>query len=384
MWVDLNRPSPEKFRTALRRKGIDASVKDLQELFYKYQSNKQIFAPPPKYKGKIFSPGLDRRWAADIMVVSGKYTLVVQDLFSRYAWAEPVDSPMVAYKAMREVLDKAGNTPDEISTDADPGFQTRDFNELLSSKGIHHTLREGRNDLASVDRLISTLKRALATDAADGGSATVASVVAGYNDSSHPRLMEGAPDELRRPNGEIGNKIMYFHREEEEAKNIQQNTEEIKKRAAKLDGGFRVYHHKESLGRRVMEPRWGREIHTGVVDGAFIKDATGEYPTKEVLPVPKDSTELAEPVAKINAKAQGLLQRYADRAEAYLRAKRGWDYASNLHKALSTDGYNISAAVQLASLSTKSVIASFVKAFPGKFRLVTPPKGGSSFVELIE
>ena len=161
--------------------------------------------------------------------------------------------------------------------------------------------------------------------------------------------------------------------------------DEIKKRASKLDEGFRVYNHKESLGRRVGEPRWGREIHAGVVDGAFVKDETGEYhPTKEVLPVPKESTWLAEPVAKINAKAQGLLQRYADRAEAYLSAKEDRrDHPSNLHKVLSSDGYNIRDAVHLAGLSTKSVIASFVNAFPAKFKLVTPKKGGSSFVELV-
>ena len=49
--------------------------------------------------------------------------------------------------------------------------------------------------------------------------------------------MQGAPDDLRKPCGQIGNKIIYFRREEEEAKNIQQNTDEIKKRAGKLDGG---------------------------------------------------------------------------------------------------------------------------------------------------
>jgi transposase InsO family protein len=219
-------------------------VADIRESFYKYQSSKQIFAPAPKYKGKIFSPGLDRRWAADIMVQAGKYTLIVQDIFSRYAWAEPIDSPMSASHGMEEVLRRAGKTPDELSTDADPGFQTRDFNELLSTKGIHHTLREGRNDIASVDRLISTIKRSMATDAADHGERSIASIVAGYNDSSHPRLMGGAPDDLRKPGGGIGNKIMYFPREEEDAKNIQQNTEDIKKRAAKLDEGFRVYKHK--------------------------------------------------------------------------------------------------------------------------------------------
>jgi hypothetical protein len=57
MWVDLNRPSPEKFRLALQRKGlVSPPVAQLRELFYKYQSSKQIFAPPPKYTGRIYFP----------------------------------------------------------------------------------------------------------------------------------------------------------------------------------------------------------------------------------------------------------------------------------------------------------------------------------------
>ena len=139
LWVDQNRPSPEKFRLALQRRGIRATTKDLKELFYKYQSSKHIFAPPPKYKGKIFSPGLDRRWQADVMVLPGTYALVVQDIFSRFAWAEHISSPMEADQGMEAILHKAGNTPDEITTDADPGFQTKAFNSLLSDKGIHHT-----------------------------------------------------------------------------------------------------------------------------------------------------------------------------------------------------------------------------------------------------
>ena len=229
LWVDQNRPSPEKFRVALQRKGIRATTKDLKELFYKYQSSKQIFAPPPKYKGKIFSPGLDRRWAADVMVLPGPtYALVVQDICSRFAWAEHISSPMESNQGMEVILHKAGKTPDEISTDADPGFQTKAFNELLSEKGIHHTFREGRNDIASVDRLISTLKGARATHLADVGHEwNPKSAVDGYNDTSHPRLMQGAPDDLRKPGGEIGNKLIYFKREVEEARNIAQNTTEI-------------------------------------------------------------------------------------------------------------------------------------------------------------
>ena len=109
LWINQNRPSPEKFRLALQRRGIRATAKDLKQLFYKYQSSKHIFAPPPKYKGKIFSPGLDRRWAADVMVLPGpSYALVVQDIFSRFAWAEHISSPMEANQGMEVILHKAG------------------------------------------------------------------------------------------------------------------------------------------------------------------------------------------------------------------------------------------------------------------------------------
>ena len=393
LWVDQNRPSPEKFRLILQRKGIAApSVKFIREQFYKYQSSKQIFAPAPKYKGKIFSPGLDRRWAADVMVMrpgeaGHSFALVVQDIFSRYAWAVLISSPMASNEGMEAILHKAGKTPDEITTDADPGFQTKAFNELLSARGIHHTFREGRNDLATVDRLISTLKSALATHAADEGgdwSERLKGAVDGYNDNPHPRLMQGAPDDLRGPGGAIGNKIMYFHRELEEAKNIEQNTKEIQGRADKLEGeGFRVYKHKESLGRRVGDPRWGREIHTGAVDGAYVKDESGEYhPTKEVLPVPTDSTMLAEPASRLNPKVRGLLDRYKERGVAYLTGKEDKrDYASKFYNALTQVG-NVKEAMKLANLGTKYPVATFVQAFPDVFKLVSPKTGGSAFVEL--
>ena len=304
---------------------------------------------------------------------------------SRFAWAEHISSPMESNQGMEVILHKAGKTPDEISTDADPGFQTKAFNELLSEKGIHHTFREGRNDIATVDRLISTLKGARATHLADVGNEwNLKSAVDGYNDTSHPRLMQGAPDDLRKPGGEIGNKLIYFNREVEEARNIAQNTTEIHNRAEKLEGsGFRVYKHKEALGRRVGDARWGREIHTGVVDGAFVKDESGDYhPTKEVLPVPTDSNELAEPALKLNPKVRGLLERYKDRGVAFLTAKEDKrDYSSNFYGALASVG-DVKEAMKLANLSTRYTVSTFVGVFPDVFKLVTSKKGGSSYVEL--
>ena len=403
LWVELNRPSPEKFRTSLQRRGIEApSVREIKELFYKYQASKQLFAHPPKYKGKIFSPGLDRRWAADIIVNSqrpsvydGKaygYALVVQDIFSRYAWAELIDSPMQATGGMEAILHRAGKVPDELTTDADPGFKSKPFQELLNDKGIHHTLRVGRNDIATVDRLIATLKQALAVHSLESGkndwAERLQAAVKGYNETSHPRLMQGAPEDLRRPDGSIGSKLIYFDREVQEAHNLEQNTREIKERAGRLDGqGFRVFKHKEALGRRIGDPRWGREIHSSEhVDGAFVEDEHGEWhPTKEVLSVPKSSTVLPEAAHVLNdatKKARGILARYAARGEAFLSAREDRRASSSeFYRELEAIG-NPKEAVRLAKLDTKAVVASFVRAFPDVFNLVTSNKGGHSFVEL--
>ena len=131
------------------------------------------------------------------------------------------------------------------------------------------------------------------------------------------------------------------------------------------------------------DPRWGREIHTGVVDGAYVKDESGEYhPTKEVLPVPKDSNELAEPALKLDPMARGILDRFRERGVAYLTAREDRrDYSSKFVHVLSAVG-DLKEALRSARLGTKTTVATFVHVFPDVFRLVVPKKGGSSFVEL--
>jgi hypothetical protein len=68
LWEELDRPGPEKLQVALRKRGFHSpSVKVLREHFFSYQSSRQVFRHPPKYTGHIYSEGMDRRWAADIM-----------------------------------------------------------------------------------------------------------------------------------------------------------------------------------------------------------------------------------------------------------------------------------------------------------------------------
>jgi len=61
LWVTLNRPSADRFAVALRKRGIKARPADIRELFTKYVGSKQIFAPPPKLRGRFVAPHKDAR-----------------------------------------------------------------------------------------------------------------------------------------------------------------------------------------------------------------------------------------------------------------------------------------------------------------------------------
>ena len=86
LWVSLNRPGAARFRDALKKRGIPARLEDVKS-FTDQQVAKQLFAEPPKYRGHVISMGLDEKWAADVVInARGENFLLVQDVFSRYAW----------------------------------------------------------------------------------------------------------------------------------------------------------------------------------------------------------------------------------------------------------------------------------------------------------
>ena len=175
--------------------------------------------------------------------------------------------------------------------------------------------RVGRNDLAVVDNAIGRLKRVLAVHTAETGQHDWASrlqdAVDGFNESGAPALYGSAPEDLRGGHGQIVNKDLFFNRQYDESKEMEDNADQIHKRAERVqkEGAFRVYLHKERLGRRVFDPHWSRDTYdVDEVKGAFAKDQHGDWhPTKEVLPIPKESKELPPPPTKLNPKAQGLL-----------------------------------------------------------------------------
>jgi hypothetical protein len=384
LWLRLNRPAPEAFRKELRRRGIAARAEDVRD-FYKHQSSKQLFAPGPKWKGRVFSKGLDDKWFADIAVVDGKHYLVAKDEFSRYAWAEPIASPMRAYEGMETILERAGHPPSDLVTDADPGFRSASFQKLLQGRGVHWVQKEGRQDLAIVDRLIGVIKRSLAEEEAEGGDATVSDVIEGHNERLAPAI-HAAPEDLRGPKGEVGDKVLTFDRTWEEGKAIQDISRAQLARGHRLTqaGAFRVFQPPKGPKRRHNEPVWSRDMHrVERIEGPYVLDDAGErHLTKEVLPVHHESWTVEAPRLKLNDRARALLQRYADRGRAYLLSRPERKASSSAFQAALSEVGNLKEALRLAGIASDAALRGLARVFPDVFELQTPARGGAAFMVL--
>ena len=116
----------------------------------------------------------------------------------------------------------------------------------------------------------------------------------------------------------------------------------------------------------------------------MVDEKGDRYLTKEVQAIPKDSTELTTPAPKLNARARGQLERYRDRARAFLLGQpERRATATRLYNALAQEG-DIKRALALAGVSTKAVVRSFVEVFQDSIRMETGKKGGEAHVELVE
>ena len=94
---------------------------------------RQIFAPPPKYEGKVTSARMNERWQADLANMPSKpggsgedHILFVMDIFTRRVWARAMkgSTAITATNAFGSILEEAGAKPVELNTDGGGEFSS--------------------------------------------------------------------------------------------------------------------------------------------------------------------------------------------------------------------------------------------------------------------
>ncbi|MEM1009604.1 MAG: transposase family protein [Myxococcota bacterium] len=340
LWRALNRPSPQKFAAELRKRSIKATTQDAKDII-DLQDSKQLFAPPPRYTGNITATSPDERWAMDIMVFDRpsregiRSVLVAQDIFSRFAWIQPIQkgtSQEAVQEALLTLLEKAvPRKPSELITDRDAIFMSAGFAKFVQKLGIDSlTFAKARNDIGTVDRLIGVLKEAMAQEQVDARSGDwdtemLRKVVAGHNMIGHAALTGAAPREVE------GNDHLVFFLRRRNLQRRAHNAQRRNDKAEKLQelGGFRtLVKRRGGLPRRRFQPTWSDQVRlVGAISNGAVSDAetNQRFPLSEVLPVAN--------LRKTDSGARAGKQR-TDTLERQRRTME--EFATEVHKFLDT------------------------------------------------
>ena len=132
VYRELNFPSTRKLALALHARQIPFTGEQLQELT-RTSAVTQIFAPPPKYEGKITSARMNERWQADLANMTSKpggkgedHILFVMDIFTRRVWARAIkgSTAITAANAFESILEEAGAKPVELNSDGGGEFSS--------------------------------------------------------------------------------------------------------------------------------------------------------------------------------------------------------------------------------------------------------------------
>ena len=118
-------------------------------------------------RGKVLVEVIDDQFDADLASMSDyeksndgyKYLLVVIDIFSRYAWIEPLKNKTAdsIVRAFNKILSE-GRQPQRLRTDAAMDFTSKKFQNLLKDQNINHFTTHNEKQANYVERLIKTIK----------------------------------------------------------------------------------------------------------------------------------------------------------------------------------------------------------------------------------
>ena len=303
LYQELSFPSAAKLQSALRKEGISLSLEGLKSLTSE-SGARQVHQPPPSYGGHIASRAMDDRWAADLMSFESKparranvtYTqvLLVQDIFSRFLWAVPISSKTQVRRAFEDILDTSGRTPRQLNIDKATEFSSREFQTMLARRGkIQWREKVGKNDIATVDRAMGTLRDTIARRSADeaaGGDwlTELPKAIASHNKLDHSALHQNAPGEVK------DDKDLRFELRHENASKMYDNAAQAKERKRKLEetGAFRTLLQPTAFKRRAGMPNWSSEVHVLTkATPAQVTDSRGHtFDARLVLPVSSTSS----------------------------------------------------------------------------------------------
>ncbi len=203
--------------------------------------------------------------------------------------------------AFVSILESSGRKPIEMNVDKGAEFKSAQFRGMLTTKGIENLrVSEGKNDIATLDRAIATLKllltRRTLTTGAGNWAAELKTATESYNNTGHTHLGLEAPGTVEE------NDQLQFQLQVQAGKDHDEQDKVARRRLKKIPEGasYRVPEISKLAGfakERSFKPRFQEGIRTldpeESTDGRYVTDTTGRQTLKSrIKVVPANSTAI--------------------------------------------------------------------------------------------
>jgi hypothetical protein len=217
-----------------------------------------------------------------------KYILAVIDVFTRYAYCQPVESKTVddilhAFKII--ISKKAKAIPNVITSDSDSSFLSYEFQDYIKKLGIiiNPVILKDHHALGIIDRFARTLKTILSKYYIRNKNTTwidkLQSIVENYNHTNHDGILQLTPTEATF---EVNNMTLFkYNAMKSQKNNIVSDLEKGDKVRLKLDATF----------KKGTEPNYSDEVFVvRSSHGKMITLDNGEVKKRSsLLKVPTDT-----------------------------------------------------------------------------------------------
>ena len=280
-------------------------------------------------RGRVIVSGIDDQWDVDLASFARdseendgyKYLLVVIDIFSRYAWIEPLKNKTakIIVRAFNKILSE-GRTPRRLRSDAATDFTSKEFQKNLKLKGIKHFTTHNEKQANYVERFIKTIKvriwRHIRANNSKRYIDVLPKLVYSYNKSYHSGI-KSEPINVTKDNE---NKLwwqMYWPNFDDQSsfKVIKKETIEsptsIKKKRKPSAFTFKVgdkvrISHLRSAFQREYDVKWSGEIFK--ISKRFLRQGQPIYKVVDWFNQPLKGTFYQKELQKANIKKDDILK----------------------------------------------------------------------------
>ena len=229
-----------------------------------------------------------------------KYLLAVIDIFSRYAWVEPLKDKTAneIVRAFDKIL-SSGRVPRRLRSDGATDFTSKKFQDYVKSKNIKHFTTHGVKQANYVERFIKTIKSKIYRYIVQNNTPRYIDIlpqlVNSYNNSYHSGIKE-IPSQVNKDN----EKKLWWQMYWPDKVYIKKETKRKRKLHFKFNIGDKVrVSYRRSAFERAYNAKWSSEIFK--IIRRFKRDGQPIYKISDWFNKPEKGTFYQAELQKVHA-----------------------------------------------------------------------------------